>query len=308
LKRRFSIEPFRPYSLALTAQRYARFPDPVDRFDGKAYRRLLGTGSGTVLATVEQIGSATNRKLRVTLEGPAVGGKRAETGARRLVLGALGAGSDVRLFYRAARLDPFLAPLVRRFRGLRIAGYPSLWEALVTAVLSQQVTLRLAFGIRAHLAIAFGRRREAGGETFATFPSPERIARAGERGLAGFRMSSNKLGTIARLARAFASGELSEEELAALPDDAAIERLTAFKGIGRWTAETALLRGLARTDAFPAGDLGVVKYLAEGLFDHGRRATEAQMCSYAERWRPYRGLALVYAWAELARRTAPANS
>jgi 3-methyladenine DNA glycosylase/8-oxoguanine DNA glycosylase len=50
-----------------------------------------------------------------------------------------------------------------------------------------------------------------------------------------------------------------------------------------------------------------VKYLAEGLFDHGRRSTEAEMRAYAERWKPWRGLALVYAWAELARRSAAAK-
>jgi DNA-3-methyladenine glycosylase II len=302
VKRRLSITPFPPYSLARTGERYARFPDPVDRFDGTVYRRLLATGSGAALATVEQIGGATDAKLRVTLQGPGTGSESAEHGARRLVEGALGAGTDVRLFYRAARADPMLAPLVRRFRGLRIAGYPSLWEALVTAVLSQQVTLGLAFGIRAHLATTFGWRLRLGAETFSAFPAPERIAEAGERGLAGFRMSSNKIGTISRLARAFTTGELSEEAIAALPDDVAVERLTAIKGVGRWTAETALLRGLGRPDAFPAGDLGIVKYLAEGLFEHGRRGTESEMRSYAERWKPWRGLALVYAWAELARR------
>jgi 3-methyladenine DNA glycosylase/8-oxoguanine DNA glycosylase len=45
-----------------------------------------------------------------------------------------------------------------------------------------------------------------------------------------------------------------------------------------------------------------VKYLAETLFEHGRRGTETEMRTYAERWRPWRGLALVYAWAELTRR------
>ncbi|HEX9688755.1 MAG TPA: hypothetical protein VGB47_06775 [Thermoanaerobaculia bacterium] len=307
MRRRFSITPFRPYSLALTGERYARFPDPVDRFDGKVYRRLLATGRGTALVTVEQIGGATGAKIQVTLEGPGAGSEAVEHAARRVVEGALGTASDVRLFYRAARLDPLLAPLVRRFRGLRIAGYPSLWEALVTSVLSQQVTLRLAFGIRAHLASTFGRRLRLRGEAFFAFPTPKRIAEAGERGLAGFRMSSNKIGTVARLAREFASGKLSEEALAAMSEEAAVERLTAIKGIGRWTAETALLRGLARSDAFPAGDLGIVKYLAEGLFDHGRRSTEAEMRAYAERWKPWRGLALVYAWAELARRSAAAN-
>lgn len=303
MKRRFSITPPRPYSLALTGERFSRFPDPVDRFDGKTYRRLLAVGRGTVLATVEQSGGVTDPRLRVTLEGPGAGSPRAHAAAERLVKGALGAGTDVAIFYRAARLDPLLAPLVRRFRGLRVAGYPSLWEALVTAVVTQQINLSLAFGIRSHLATAFGRSRTVRSEKYFAFPLPEAIANVGERGLEGFRLSANKIGTIARLARAFASGELTEDEIAALPEEAAVERLTAIKGIGPWTAETALLRGLSRADAFPAGDLGVVKYLAEGLFEHGRRATEAEMRLYAERWKPWRGVALVYSWAELARRT-----
>jgi DNA-3-methyladenine glycosylase II len=303
VKRRFSIRPSRPYSLALTGQRYSRFPDPVDRFDGRTYRRLLAVGRGAVLATVEQSGGATNPKLLVTLEGPGADSPRARAAAERLVNGALGAATDLSLFYRAARLDPLLSPLVRRFRGLKIGGYPSLWEALVTAVLTQQINLSFAFSIRAHLATAFARSRTVRGEKYFAFPLPEAIAAAGERGLEGFRMSANKIGTVVRLARAFSSGRLSEEEIAILPEEAAVERLTEIKGIGRWTAETALLRGLARADAFPAGDLGIVKYLAEGLFEHGRRATESEMRIYAERWRPWRGLALVYAWAELARRT-----
>lgn len=300
--RRFSITPPRPYSLPLTAERYSRFPDPVDHYDGKTYRRLLALGRGAVLATVEQSGGATNPKVRITLEGAGADSPRARAAAERLARDALGAGTDVQLFYRAARLDPLLAPLVRRFRGLRIGGYPSLWEALVTAVLSQQVNLSLAFGIRAQLATVFGRRRIARGETFFAFPQPERIAEAGERGLEGFRMSASKIGTVARLAKGFSSGELSESEIAALPEEAAVERLTEIKGIGRWTAETALLRGLARADAFPAGDLGIMKYLAQGLFEHGRRASESEMRLYAERWHPWRGLALIYCWAELAHR------
>lgn len=302
MKRRFWIEPNRPYSLAHTAARYARFPDPVDHFDGNSYSRLLEAGRSAVLVTVEHAGGVSTARLRVTLEGPAASSDAAALAARRLVDGALGAGADVALFYRAARADPLLAPLVRKFRGLRIAGYPSLWEALVTAILAQQVNLGLAFGIRAHLATAFGKRLETGGRAYFAFPAPGRIAREGEKGLEGFRLSAAKLGAIARLARAFAEGELSEKEIARLPDEAAIERLMGMKGVGRWTAETALLRGLARADAFPAGDLSVVKYLAEGVFEHGRRATESEMRAYGERWRPWRGLALTYAWKALAMR------
>ncbi|HZI66553.1 MAG TPA: hypothetical protein VFF17_08310 [Thermoanaerobaculia bacterium] len=302
MKRRFWIEPPRPYSLALTARRYARFPDPVDHFDGKAYRRLLEAGRSVVLVTVESAGGVTAARLRVTLEGPAAESAEAAAAARHLVRGALAAAADVGPFYRVARADPLLAPLVRKFRGLRISGYPSLWEALVTAVLAQQVNLAFAFDIRADLSTTFGKRLEVGGHAYYAFPSAKRLAREGENGLAGFRLSRSKLGAIARLARAFADGELKEEEIAALPDEAAIERLRAMKGIGRWTAETALLRGLARADAYPAGDLSVVKYLPEAVLEHGRRASESEMRAYGERWRPWRGLALTYCWTELSTR------
>jgi 3-methyladenine DNA glycosylase/8-oxoguanine DNA glycosylase len=61
------------------------------------------------------------------------------------------------------------------------------------------------------------------------------------------------------------------------------------------------MRGLARSDAFPGGDLGVVKYVAQGLLGKTEKATEAEMRTFAERWRPYRGLALIYCYAELIR-------
>ncbi|MDQ5858058.1 MAG: hypothetical protein M3542_07265, partial [Acidobacteriota bacterium] len=185
MKRRFWIEPHRPYSLALTGRRYARFPDPVDHFDGKDYRRLLEAGRSVVLVTVESAGGVSAARLRVTLEGPAAASDSAKAVARNLVEGPLGAGADVLPFYRAARADPLLAPLVRKFRGLRIAGYPSLWEALVSAILAQQVNLGLAFGIRADLATAFGKRLEVGGRSYFAFPPPKRIAREGEGGLEG---------------------------------------------------------------------------------------------------------------------------
>jgi DNA-3-methyladenine glycosylase II len=224
--------------------------------------------------------------------------------ASRVVEIGLGAGLDARPFYRAFRGDALLSGALRHSRGLRIAGTASLWEAAVTAVLSQQVNLAFAYDVRRELALAFGRRARFGGDTYVAFPSPSRVARESERALRGFRLSRAKAGAIARLARAFSEGEISEEEIAALPDQAAIERLTAIKGVGRWTAEIALLRGLGRADVFPGGDLGVVKYLAMELLGHRARVTEARMRRFAERWRPYRGLALVYAYAEMARRKA----
>jgi DNA-3-methyladenine glycosylase II len=299
---RFSIEPKRPYSLALTAERYTRFPEIVDRFDGRVYRRLLPVGRHGVLLSVAQVGPPSRAVLEVGLDGADAGSPAARRAAERVVGGALGAASDVAAFYRALSSDPVLAAPIRAFRGLRISGVPTVWEAALTAILSQQINLKFAYSIRREIALAFGRRRTIGGELYVSFPGPERLAGESPDRLRRFRLSRAKAIAIAGLARAFAGGEVTEEELASLPDEEAIERLTAIRGIGRWTAEIALLRGMGRTDIFPAGDLGVVKYLAVGLLGHGARASEAEMRRFGERWRPHRGLALVYGYAELTRR------
>jgi DNA-3-methyladenine glycosylase II len=291
-----------PYSLAATASRFRRWPEIVDRFDRTTYRRLLPIGRRGVL-----LGFASPAGRRAS---------RAVLPARRARSPQARRGGAPRPRHRArrrARRSPVL-PVVPRRSAPRRRAAPlaraedrrnavALGRAIVTAVLSQQINLPFAYDIRRELSIAFGRRARFDGETWFDFPKPARIARETERSLRKFRLSRAKAGTLLRTAKAFASGELSEQQVAALDDEAAIARLTSIPGIGRWTAEIALLRGLGRADVFPGGDLGVVKYVAMQLLGHRARVTEARMRRFADRWRPYRGLALVYAYAEINRRS-----
>ena len=166
------------------------------------------------------------------------------------------------------------------------------------------MNLQFAYDIRRELAETFGRKGRFDGAAFLAFPAPGAFAAETPGRLRRFRLSAAKAKAILGLAEAFAGGALGEEEIAALDDEAAIERLTAFRGVGRWTAEIGLLRGLGRADIFPAGDLGVVKYLAQGLLGRRKKAKEDSMRRFAERWKPWRSLALVYGYAELSRRKA----
>jgi DNA-3-methyladenine glycosylase II len=290
------------FSLAETSARFARHPDPVNVVADGEFARLVPAGRELALVRVRQEGPASRARLHVSLEG--AGGSAAEAAARRLLERVLGAGADLRPFQRALGSDPLLGESLRAHRGLRVAGSFDLFEALVNAVLTQQVNLRFAFSIRAELARAFGARASFAGREWLAFPSAERLARESEASLRAFRMTGAKAGTIARLARACASGELDESLLAPLSDEDAIAALTRWKGVGRWTAEIALLRGLGRLDVFPAGDLAVVKRLARVWLGGDAPAKEAEMRAFSERWRPFRSLALVYGLESLARRDA----
>ena len=298
----FSIIPLAPYSFHHTVARLGRMEDEiVDRVVGREYRRLLRVGRQLTLATVRDTGTTANPKLSVRLISPSkVPIKRSHISDQlRHIL-----STDIGLkpFYQLARKDSLLKEPIASFRGLQVPCSPTVFEALVVAVLAQQVNLKFAYSIKKQLVETFGKRWKFESKTYYTFPDPVEFWKEPEENLRSFRLSAAKAGTLKRLGQAFSSGVLSERRLKDLPDEAVIEKLTQIKGIGRWSAETALLRGLKRYDAFPAGDLGVVKYLAQGLLGKKSKATEAEMRTFAERWRPYRGLALSYCYVELARR------
>ncbi len=297
----FNVTPRRPFSLERTAHWFVRFSQLLDRWEEGRYSRLLLAGSRPLLLSISQTGPPSRAELTIEVRGAGARGPRADEATRRL-LDSLGVSVDIRPFYRALGNDPLLGPTFSRFRGLRVAGWPGLFEAMVSAILSQQVNLRLSYDIRDEIARTFGLRARFDGTTFQAFPTAARLAGESVRTLRSFRLSRVKAEAIVGVAEKVASGKLDETELASLPDAEVIERLVALRGVGRWTAETVLLRGLRRIDAFPAGDLGVVKYLAQGLLERKSKVPEAEMRRFAERWRPFRGLALVYAYAELARR------
>lgn len=301
---RFQLTPHRPYSLDRTVERLVRFSNLLEQWEQGRYRRLLRVGDSLVLMTVTQQGSPSRAQLEVELEGERVGNKAVRLVAERYVSRALGAGVALRPFYRAFAEDSLLSGSIRSRRGLRVAGAASVFESILTAILAQQVNLTFAYSIRDEFAERHGERLDVAGVSHLAFPRPEAIAPLRIDALRRFRLSRNKAVAIQGIARAFAAGDLDEDKLHDCSDEEIVERLTSYKGIGRWTAEIALLRGMSRPDIFPAGDLSIVKNLAIELLGKSERASEAEMRSFSERWRPHRSLALIYAHAALADRRA----
>ena len=299
---RFTLTPTPPYSFDLTVHRFVRFKDEiVDRVEPKRYQRLFAVDGRLVLATVTDAGTTTKPLLQIELYGD----RKADltqpeiaTQLRHILCTDL----DLKPFYRLVKNDELLGSISPRFRGLKLPASPTVFESLVMAVLSQQVNLTFAYSIKKELVETFGENQQVNGDMYHAFPTPARFAEQKEEDLLRFRLSRAKAGTLVRLGQAFASGAITDQELTSLSDDEVVARLTQIKGVGRWSADIALLRGLARIDAFPGGDLGVVKYVAQGLLGKAEKATEAEMREFAERWRPYRGLALIYCYAELIRR------
>jgi DNA-3-methyladenine glycosylase II len=267
-----------------------RAHNAVDRFDGQCYRRTLVLGGRPAEAAVHQQDSRRAPLLVVELQGPGSALSAEETvEARRLLVRILGLGADLRGFYRLARADPGLRVLARRFCGMRPPCFPSVFEAVVNAIACQQLSLAVGIHLLNRLAQGYGPVASADPQATPGFPSPESLADASPESLRALGFSRAKARAVTTLAQRVASGEVDLEGLRDAGDDRARQTLLALTGVGRWSAEYTLLRGLARYHVLPGDDVGARNTLRR-RFALPAGAGYGEVAELSRAWWPYGGL------------------
>jgi DNA-3-methyladenine glycosylase II len=285
----FYLNPSRPFRLDLTVWTLRRrAANAIDQWDGAAYRRALVLDGKAIGVTVTQCGTGPEPRLRVKVDGPAPAPQ-----ARRAIVGALqrllGLTIDLAPFYRLARYDSLLGPLARRFRGVKPPRFASLFETCVNAIACQQVSLTLGVHLCNRLAERRGMSVIGAQGVQHAFPQPEALTHDSPELFRGLGFSRQKGQAIIDLARAISSGHFDVRTLSSLSDDGAVERLSALRGVGRWTAEYVLLRGLGRLNVFPGDDVGARRNLVQWL--HLTEPLDyAAVARVLRRWEPYGGL------------------
>jgi AraC family transcriptional regulator of adaptative response / DNA-3-methyladenine glycosylase II len=254
----------------------------VEQVEGGAYRRTVRIGKrvGWVSVTAEPGRPALRVEVSSSLSA-----------ARRPLEARLRALFDLDLDPAAVAAalgrDRLLAPSVRRNPGLRVNGAFDAFEAAVRVVLGQQVSVRAATTVAGRLAAALGEQVETpvpGLDRLA--PTHGAVTSAGEDRIAQVGMPGARARTLLALAGVIASGDLVLER-GSDPDQVAA-RMLALPGVGPWTASLVAMRALGAPDAFPGGDLGVLRALGV------KSAREAE--ARAEAWRPWRAYAAMHLW------------
>jgi DNA-3-methyladenine glycosylase II len=190
------------------------------------------------------------------------------------------------------RADPILRKLIDAHPDFRPRAWldelPPLdaFGTLIFQVAGQQLSVSSTRAIVSRLQERFGGR----------MPSPEELLAADPRELRASGMSTRKGATLRALAERFLDGRLSDKSLARMSDEEVEAELTEVPGIGPWTAHGFLIVALDRPDVLLSGDLALRRAVQRVYgFDHP--PTEGEMVELAERWRPYRSLAVSYLFA-----------
>lgn len=280
---RFELHPRPPFRLDLTAwAQRRRAQNAIDVWNARTYRRALLIAGMPVVVAVTQVGGCDAPRLEVEITGGRLP-PSAESIVSEALTRLLGLELDLSGFYARAGADPVLAPLSARYRGVKPPRFPTVFECLLNAVACQQLSLAAGLTVLSRLAAT---ARGATDGLYA-FPAPEDVMRLSVPALRQLGFSERKAHTILQLAHAAADGELDLEVFEPLDDGDVVRALVQRPGIGQWSADYVLLRGLGRLHVFPQADIGALgglrRFLAASGLDEDPGAALA-------RWQPDAGV------------------
>lgn len=188
------------------------------------------------------------------------------------------------------RADPHVAAALVELGPFRmeLTPTPSVFAALVQSIVYQQLHGKAAASIHARLCALFPRSGKV--------PTAARLMKLDDATLRGVGLSQNKLLAMRDLAQRCLAGTVpTMEECVTMTNEDIIERLTAVRGIGRWTVEMLMMFKLGRPDILPVDDFGVRAGFA-AVTGRREQPTPRELAAYGARWAPYRTLVSWYLW------------
>lgn len=282
-----------PFRFDLALAYLTRSDDEVlDVVEDGTHRRVISLASGTALLEISSASDGESPALEVAV----LAGAAAEDDLRKYVSRLYRLDDD-----RAGLPveEPLAAQLVEHFAGLPLVQAGSPYEALVWAIIGQQINVQFAYRVKRAFVETFGERIPFAGRDYFAFPTPEQVVElTHEEHLWPLQFSRQKSRYIVALSEAILDDRLDFEGLAGMDDEDALSSLQTHLGVGRWTAEYVMMRGLARRDFIPAADIGL-RAAVGGYLGLDGNASEAQVREISDAWRPYRSDLAFMLWFSL---------
>lgn len=287
----FRMDAVAPFRLDYTAWALRRRPENIiDTFEGGIYRRaLVFEGSPVLVSVIQPEMEKPEIEIRAMWDKGEYHRARLEEFIKGILIRMLGMKKDLRSFYVFSKKEAHLKLIVQRFMGLKPPMFPSVFECAVNAIACQQLSLNVGMILLSHVAKKFGKRIKTPEGKYHAFPEASALRKRQAEDFRGLGFSFNKAIAIIALSKSVTEGRLDLERLLDLDNESAVKELLEIRGIGRWSAEYILLRGLGRTGSLPADDIGFRNKLTDWL-NIGEKLDYEGVLREIKRFGPYAGL------------------
>jgi DNA-3-methyladenine glycosylase II len=289
-----TIRPVPPFDFAHCAAIFSSGEPDIRIYREGIFSQALELAGVPVIVSVKSRGTVDAPALSLGIRSVHPVPEQVTNAAREMVARIFSISDDLVPFYHAMQADPVMAGLTRQLRGLKSPATPTVFEALVDSVIEQQISLAAARSMEHRLIRAIGQKIALGEGTFFCYPTPAALAMMEDAAFRSLGLTLRKGEYIRGISRQILDGDLDPESFRDYPDtESIIAELVTIRGVGRWTAELTILRGLHRADAFPADDVGVRRFISQNYLA-GEKITSQNARAFAERWGDWKGFAAYY--------------
>ena len=287
------IIPKSPFNFELSVKIFSNGDPQIQRYEKGFYWQLIWLNNKLVLITVRSLGSVDKPELSVSIKPDYELNKKDNVLARKILTSIFNLDFDLKYFYEDMHEDSIMSKLTLKLRGLNNPTTPTFFEAIVSSMIEQQISLKAARSIETKMIKEFGNILQLDGETYYSFPTPETLSNLEKEDLREYGLSFRKAEYVIDLSKCIEENKLDLNELKTKSTSEIISELLKIRGIGVWTAELAVIRGLHRVVALPADDIGLRRVVSH-YYNNDEPISADELRRIAKGWGRWSGLAAFY--------------
>ncbi len=273
-----------------------KFEELVDVVNKDRYYRVIYLKNGLpVLLIISSTGSIDSSSLNVKIYSDSKLTRKDLGYIRQKIEWMLGLNDELKKFYdHMSNFDPVLYKITQELIGLRAPATATVFEAVIHALIEQQISFSFARKIKSRLVKKFGKAINIDGKTYYAFPTSKDLSQTTPEELRMLQLSRRKGEYIINIASKVASGEIDLESLIYEPNETVVEKLSKFRGLGKWTSEMVMVRGMRKLDAVPADDIALRRLISHYYYNGKKISKEDTLKITEDQWGKYRGYTAFY--------------
>jgi DNA-3-methyladenine glycosylase II len=291
---KLTITPVPPFDFDLSSRIFRDGDEQIRKYENGRYWQVIRVNNRLILVTMKSSGSENTPRLSIELKSNEEISATDRLKVEEVIGSSLNLELDLEAFYRDIKNDRIMSTIVDKLRGLRSPTTLTVFESLVSSIIEQQISLIVAHSMERKMVKALGDALRLDNKSYYAFPTPQRLASASVAQLRQCGLSSKKGEYIIGVSKSIAEGKLDIERLGKRDDtEAVIDELLKIRGVGLWTAEMTVLRGMHRLEEMPADDIGLRRCIAH-YYLKDRRISAEEARDIAKKWGRWKGLAGFY--------------
>jgi len=206
---------------------------------------------------------------------------------------------NIEPFYKLLKKYPPLSNLAIKYSGSRIISISNLFEAICWAIIGQQINLTFAYKLKRLLVEKYGEEEIVDNQTYLSFPTPQILAKADRNDLIKMKFSRQKIDYLMNISNALLDNQISKEILFNCKNkDERIEKLTAVKGIGVWSANYVLMKSIRDINCITYGDSGLNKAI-HTIFKTSKKPSKDEIDMIFKDFKNWESYLNFYLWKSL---------